>query len=434
MPDAPARSGARRLFVHGAGCGTPPFDCLAERALVLASADDVVCVPRAVDPEYLGFLSSIGVGPAAANVMVVPARSGIDGSLAERLLRSGGMVEQVATRVSGAEVVIHPAAATPDVVALGQALGLVTGRCVRVHAGAPELTALAENPQHMRERAVALGIPVAPGEVVHLPPFGRRRRDLEPLRAAIERQRRCTGRVTVRGASGVPGSRFLVEPGGDDTDDVVGRIAVRADQRTYLVEVLIEATVRSTVHARVEPGTGRVEVRAVSDRRLGRGMVPTGSRYPTAARSAERMVEWATRLAATLGQEGFGGPVSVDFVEQRAASGEAQATLSGVTPRATEATYALALGERLLAPAFVSGTVPTRMPAFGALRQTLGRLLYDPDQGCGVVPLATGWLDQGRCPIVALGADRQQASELFGRAQALMAPRPVDSPGARPIS
>jgi hypothetical protein len=35
---------------------------------------------------------------------------------------------------------------------------------------------------------------------------------------------------------------------------------------------------------------------------------------------------------------------------------------------------------------------------------------------------------------VALGADRLHASELFGRAQALMAARAVDSPGGRPVS
>ena len=38
-------------------------------ALVLASGDDVVCVPREIDAEYLGFLSAVGVGPSAANVL-----------------------------------------------------------------------------------------------------------------------------------------------------------------------------------------------------------------------------------------------------------------------------------------------------------------------------------------------------------------------------
>jgi len=434
MPDAPAGSGSRRLFLHGAGSETPPLDPQAERALVLASGDDVVCVTRAVDPEYLGFLSSLGLGPSAANVVVVAARPAIEGSLAERLLRAGGMMEQIAGRPGGTELVLHPGAGTADVFALAEELAVVAGRRVPVHAASPELTALAEARHRMRERAVALGVPVAPGEVAELPPFGRRRRDLEPLRLAIERQRRCTGRVLVRGASGTGGPRYLVEPGGDDTDDVVGRIASRSDQRTYLVEVMVESAVGTTVHTRVEAGTGRAVIRALSDRRLGRGLTPMGTRYPTAARLGEAMAEWAVRLAESLGAEGFAGPVSFDFVEHRAASGLPRAFLGDVCPRAAEATYALALGGRLSAAAFVSGTVPTRAASFGALRQVLGRLLYDPDRGTGIVPYATGWLDQGRCPIVALGPDRHQASELFGRAQALLAPRPVDSPGGRLVS
>ncbi len=82
--------------------------------------------------------------------------------------------------------------------------------------------------------------------------------------------------------------------------------------------------------------------------------------------------------------------------------------------------------------ALVSGTVPTGAADFGALRHLLGRLLYDPDRGSGIVPYATGWLDQGRCPIVALGPDRHQASELFGRAQALMARRRLTAPAGGP--
>ncbi|HEU5041279.1 MAG TPA: hypothetical protein VFT84_10680, partial [Gemmatimonadales bacterium] len=429
MPEAPARSGARRLFLHCAGSATPPFDRQAERALVLASGDDVVCVPREIDPEYLGFLSSIGLGPSAANVVAVPERSGIGGSLAERILRTGGMVEQLAGRLGATEVILHPSAGTADVFALAQGLERVAGRRVRVHASPPERTAEADARHRMRERATALGIPVAPGEVAELPPFGRRRRDLEPLRAAIERQRRCTGRVVVRSALGAGGpTRFLIEPGGDDTDDVLARIALGSGHRIWLVEVMVEASVRATVDVLVEPGTGTVRLRGVSDRRLGRGLTPVGSRYPTAARSVKQMETWAAGIAASLGADGFSGPVSVDFVEPHTSAGAPLAFFSGARGRPSEASYALGLGERLAAAALVSGTVPTRAATFGRLRQLLGSLLYDPDRGSGIVPYATGWLDQGTCPVVALADDRLQASELFGRAQVLVAPRPVDSP------
>jgi hypothetical protein len=436
MPDAaPAGAGTRRLYLHCVGSALPAFERQAERALVLASGDDVVCVPREIDPEYLGFLSALGLGPAAANVVAVPARDGVAGTLAERLLRTGGMVEHLAGRLGTAEVTVHPYAGRADVFALAQALELVRGRRVGVYAGSPELTARAGTKHLMRERAIALGIPVPHGVVATLPHHGRRRGDLEPLRAAIERQLRRTGRVVVRGTSSEGGSsRFLVEPGGDDTDEVLRRVALRPDNRIYLVEVLTEATARVTVHTRIDPGSRRVRIAGVSDRRLGRGLTPAGTRYPTAARSVAAMECWAARLADSLAAEGFAGRIGFDFVESRGEGDEPAVCLTGVGPRASEATYAMALGQRLRTGAFVSGTVPVRAGSFGRLREMLGRLLYDPDRGSGVVPYATGWLDQGKCPMVALGTDRHQASELFGKAQAALAEKAVDIPGGRPVS
>jgi hypothetical protein len=248
-------------------------------------------------------------------------------------------------------------------------------------------------------------------------PFGRRRHDLEPLRLAIGRQLRRTGRVIVRGASGVDGaSTFVVGPGGQDTDEELRRIALTSDNRAYLVEVLVDATVCSTVHLRVEPDGGGVALVGISDRRLGRGLASAGSRYPSAARTAESMKSWAGLFGGWLREAGYSGLVGLDFVEYRdQGTGESRSFFAGVNPRASEETYALALKDGVAAPAFVSGTVTTRAPGFGRLREALGGLLYDPDRGSGVIPYATGCLDQGRCPMVALGTDRLHAAELLDR-------------------
>lgn len=424
MSDAvPAPAGTRRrLFLHCVGSPVPGHDRYAERALVLARGDDVVCVPRGIEPEYLGFLSALGLGPAAANVIAAPAGNGeVAWSLAGRLLHGGGLVELVARRLGATPVTIHPYAGTAAVFALARALERVSCRPVRVHAARPDLLDLAHQRPLMRARAAALEIPVAEGEVAELAsPFGRRRHDLEPLRLAIGRQLRRTGRVIVRGASGVDGAcTFVVGPGGEDTDEVLRRIALASDNRAYLVEVLVDATVCSTVHLRVEPDGGGVALVGISDRRLGRGLASAGSRYPSAARTAESMKTWAARFGGWLREAGYSGLVGLDFVEYRdRATGETRSFFSGVNPRASEGTYALALKDGVAAPAFVSGMVTTRAPGFGRLREALGGLLYDPDRGSGVIPYATGCLDQGRCPMVALGNDRLHASELLGKAQA----------------
>lgn len=420
MPE-PARSRARptRLFLHDA-VPYPARERHAERALLLAGAEDVVCLSREVEAEYLGFLSSLGLGPAASNVVVVPGRDGGADSLAGRLLRAGGKVEHLAARLGAGPIAIHPYGATAEVFALARALELVAGRPVVVAGGPPAQAAQADRRPHMRSRAVELGIPVPPGEVVPLPPYARRRRDLEPLRLAIERQLRCTGRVVVRGAgAGRSGTRYVVEPGGDDTAEVLRQVALGGGERDYLVEVLADVILSATVHLRLDGDGAPVCGLGVSERRLGRALAPSGTRYPVAAGRLDSMHEWAQSLAVSLQREGLRGPLNVDFVEYREGGGETRAACVGVRPRPDEGACALALRERLGAAAFVSGVVPTRAGRFGVLRGLLGGLLYDPDRGSGLVPYAPGWLAEGRCAMVALGPDRLQAAELFGRAQSV---------------
>ncbi len=415
MPDAaPAHAGTRRrLFLHRIG---------AERALVLAAGDDVVCVARPVEPEYLGFLSSIGLGPEAANVLVSP-----------RLPDGDDLVRRAAGRLGTArEITLHPDAGVPEVFHFARTLEQAAGRPVRVFAGRPDLTALADQRHLMRARAVELGLPVAEGEVAELTsPFGRRRRDLEPLRQAVERQLRRTGRVLVRGAAGGEGpSAFIVGPGGDDSDGVLRRLGLRPHQRVYLVEVMVVASVCTTVQMAIEPERGVIRRLGMADRRWGRGLVRAGSQHPTAARTAGEMQQWADAFAGWLGDAGYAGTVGLDFVEYRdPATGRPRSFFSGVDPRANEATYALALKRTVAAPGMVSGTLPARLPGFARLRELLGRLLYDPDRGSGVIPYAIGSLEQGRCPLVAVGATRLHAAELLGKAGAA-----VDSSGGRPVS
>ena len=75
--------------------------------------------------------------------------------------------------------------------------------------------------------------------------------------SAIERQLRHTGRVILRGASGASGSStFVVGRGGEDTTGVLRRIASRTDNRIYLVEAMVEATVSPNVQIQVHADDG----------------------------------------------------------------------------------------------------------------------------------------------------------------------------------
>jgi hypothetical protein len=318
---------------------------------------------------------------------------------------------------------LHPRIATTETFELASALERVTGSPVVVVGGPPGIADLGRQKHLMRARAVALGIPVAEGEVAELAYAGaRRRRDLEPVRIAIERQLPRTGRVIVRGASGAGGSAtFVVGGGGDDTDGVLRRLAHRADNRVYLVEAMVEATVSPTIRMVVDPWTGDVSCQGVCDQRWGRRFSRIGHQLPGAARTDEAMRKWSRILVGRMRQEGFVGPVGLDFVEYRDATGAPRSFLADVNPGVGEASYPLELRSRIGASAFVSGPVASAVPTFAQLRRVLGRLLFTPGRNDGVVPVAPSLLAEGRCGLVALASSRLQAAELFGKAQAAAA-------------
>ena len=415
-----------RIFIHCLGslrslrtldAAIPGFDRYPERALLLAEPGDLVCVSAPIDPEYLEFLAGLGIGPRAEDVVV----AGGAGPLAERLRAAPHPLLQ---RLRGAaEVVwIEPYAASDAAFALAATLRCESGAAIRVRSGLPEITTHADQKHLMRERAEALGIPVADGEVAMLAHAGGRRRgDLGPVREAIERQLGLTGRVIVRGSSGASGSStFVVGRGGDDTDGVLRRIALRTDNRCYLVEAMVEATASPNLMLDIPADGGPIGPAEMSDQRWGRTLVHDGNQSPSCARLLAPMEGWARMLASWLRREGYAGPVGFDFVEYRdRRTGGPAALLAEVNPRVNGASYPLAVRRRL-APraAFVSGTVPTGTQRFADVRATLGALLFDPERGSGVVPYVTGGLGQGRCAVVALAGSRLRAAELYGAARA----------------
>jgi hypothetical protein len=430
----------RRFYLHcmgslrslqGLGESLPGLDRYAERALLLAGEGDVVCVPRPVDPRYLEFLAGLGMGPRPEHIVVPNGRGGsADRPLAERLLGDPGVLSSAARAVHAAEVTLEPYAATPDVMALAEVMERDSGIPVRVD-GSPRITRYADQKHHMRAKAQELGIPVAEGEVAELTfAGGRRRRDLEPVRSAIERQLRHTGRVIVRGASGASGSStFVVGRGGEDAGGVLRRIADRSDNRIYLVEAMVEATVSPNVQIQVPRGSGPLVSVGVTDQRWSRGLTHAGNQLPSSARTVEAMDAWSRMLATWMRGQGYSGLVGFDFVEYRdPVTGGCRAFLAEVNPRVNGGTYPLAVRARLnesaaragrpAAPAFVSGTVETRVRSFARVKAAIGHLLFDPDRGTGVVPYATGCLDHGKCAMVALAGSRLRAAELYGAAQA----------------
>ncbi|MGH8938054.1 MAG: ATP-grasp domain-containing protein, partial [Actinomycetes bacterium] len=245
----------------------------------------------------------------------------------------------------------------------------------------------------------------------------------------IQRHLGRTGRVIVRGSCGAAGSSaFVVGAGGEDVDGLLRRLTRRVDNRLYLVEAMVPATVSPNVQLHIAPDGGSITCVGVTDQRWERALVHGGNLYPSRARTVESMLEWACRMARWLQREGYAGLLGLDFVEYRdPRSGEHRAFLAEVNPRVNGATYPLAVLERLNAVqrsagrpesrAFVSGSVEIRSPTFAAFRRAAEPLLYSPVTGRGVMPYTIGALAHGRCGVVVLGASHDEVLRAYGEFQ-----------------
>jgi Pre ATP-grasp domain len=437
MPAAP-----RDIYVHCAisvpylaalNASIPGVERYAERALLLAERDDVVCLTDAIDPDYMEYLAELGIGPAPENLVIASRfdRGVSARPLWQRLLESSGALECIEALLSGRSAgQVQPFIASRGQFQLAAALEKRTGIPVGVIGGPANVVGHADQKHHVRAKALELGVPVAEGEVVDLTLVDRRSRvERELLLMAIERHIGSTGRVIVRGTSGAAGSSTFVASRGD-IPELLRRLVSCPENRIYLVESMVEATASPNVQMRVDPAAGLVECMGVTDQRWEQGLIHGGNLYPSAARCIGDMVGWAETLSRWLMGEGFAGIAGFDFVEYGGADGKPRAFLAEINPRINGATYPLHLIRRLgtirrqdgrvEVGAFASGTIKTEARTFGQLREQLGDLLWLPDGEAGLVPYVTGGLPYGKCGVVALATTAVEAAELLAEADSAM--------------
>ena len=294
----------------------------------------------------------------------------------------------------------------------------------------PELVAYADQKHHIRAKALELGVPVADGEVVTLPRAGgRRRRDYDALRAAVERHLPATGQAIVRGAQGAAGaSTFVVGGRGEDVDGLLRRLGQREDNRVYLVEVLVPAIVSPHVQLHVPAAGDPITCLGVTDQRWERPFVHGGNIFPTTGRSVPAMLDWSCRLATWFQGEGYVGSLGLDFVEYAdPATGAVRTLLAEVHPRGDGATEPLGILERRNAEqraagrpesrAFVSGTLDLGSGGLARLRGLGREFLYSAERGRGVVPCEPNGAGAERLGMVVLGESRDDVLRTYGELQ-----------------
>lgn len=293
----------------------------------------------------------------------------------------------------------------------------------------PALVAYADQKHNIRAKAIELGIPVAAGEVVTLPRAGgRRRRDYDALRAAVERHMHATGQAIVRGAQGAAGAAtFVVGGRGEDVDGLLRRLGQRHDNHIYLVEVLVEATVSPHVQLHIASEDGPITCLGVTDQRWERPFVHGGNIYPTTGRGVPAMLDWSHRLAQWFQAEGYAGHLGLDFVEYEGAHREVCTLLAEVHPRSDGATAPLEVlasrnatqraEGRPESGAFVSGAIDFGPGGAGRLMETGSAFLYAPATGRGLLVSEVNGRGPDRRDVVVLGSSRDDVLRAWGELQ-----------------
>ncbi len=406
-------------------------------ALLLARPKDIICLNYPPEEAHLRFLAELGLGCERANIVVASRGDGSDAgeTLPERLLDNPAAFKrlvELARRAEG-DLRLQPLLAARKEGELARALSDAVGREVHVLGGDAEFVLRACLKHNVRAKAVELGVPVAPGEVVELPvrddgtPA-----DLAPVRRALARHARRTGRAIVRGTCGTSGSSCLVAEG---SEEGIGRIldalAARSDNSIYLVEEMFEVLTSPNIQIFIDPDDRTVRCVSAADQRLDGELGYGGNVYPSRSQTLPEMMDAALELGRWLAGEGFTGLAGYDFVEYRdPETGRPRQVLSELNPRINGASYAAVLMERFNERArqgrgvpvevFLSAKFNVTPRSFADLRRRYAHLFFDPATGKGMFPYGTGLLEFGRFKAAFFGRTRDEVEGLHADFEALL--------------
>jgi len=412
------------------------FEKYAERALVVARPHDMACVFNQVDPDYLQFLSRLGVGPQEQNVIVASekgpplAGSGLINSLIQNdaaLFALQRLVRQ------GQKIVVNPYMISAEKFHLARVLRRILGTSVEIFGGDQRIVEYANHKHHIRAKAIELHIPVAEGEVIDI---DRRAKDpyrLTPLRAAIDRHLGRTGRVIVKGTHGFSGSSLvIVDDDGEKVRSALSKIVEKTRNETYLVEAMLNVTVSPNILMSIEAGDGDISCVGMTDQLLRKDLAHEGNSYPSKAKTLAAMLMAARKMSRWLQTQGYAGLVGLDFGEYiNHVTGQYEYFLVEVNPRTNASVYPKALMEHLnarqtqegkpLIAAFLATNVAVQARSFSSLAQTLGPLLFNPSAGKGIIPYNTGCLENGKCSVAIFGGSEDDVTRIYRDCKAMLA-------------
>jgi len=279
----------------------PTAPVYPERSVLSARPDDIVCVSKKVDEDYLRFLYKFGIGPRQENIVLASESANQSSlmSLSDLLISNDKALSAIQGLVKpNKKIILNPFIATRKEFKLAATLESLLGKKVQL-LGNPDIVDYANHKHSVKAKALELGVPVCEGDIVELD-FGDAGKpvDLKPIRVAIDKYIHKTGRVIIRGTYGASGSSvFIVENNPESVEKALSDIADRTSNKIYLVEVMLKLVASPNIMLHVEPDNGRVLCVSVTDQILSDNLMHDGNVYPSSAKTLTDMLNSAWEMS-----------------------------------------------------------------------------------------------------------------------------------------
>ncbi len=410
----------------------PDVDKYAERALLRATKQDIICVPCPVEPAYIEFLHELGIEVTPDNIIAESSDPYPQGksSLAGRFPSNSEVQNALIRRIDrGKTLVLHLFILSETEIALARALEKRTGREITVMGGNPNIIREVYAKEFIRAEAKRRYIPFAPGEVVRLP---QKRSSISSdtllLRSAVKSHIGVTGKVLIRGSIGTSGSSIIIIQTGEESriEKSLEMILGANENRVFVVNPFFEPLVSPNILTFISPDTGDISLVCASDQRLNDQMIHKGNIFPSNAQRLPEMIRDSIQLTEWLAACGLTGFAGFDFVEyQNEKEGNRKYFLTELNPRVNEALYPKGLQERIRTihetantepAAFLSANLHTTASSFARLRERYDNRFFNLCSRKGLLPYNTGRLNGSGAvhpfSAVFLGSTREEVQKM----------------------
>ena len=358
------------------------LDALSRRAVLLADEADTVVVDGAMDPGWLGFVRSLGLGTDRIEV----ARGG-DGGLMDRVLGDAALLE----RLRGVGVV-EGYMGSAGLARLGAVLA---ARVMSAEVGLVDRLNLKSSLPGVLERA---GVPTIESAIVAR----------DAVMACVESMR-SGGDVIVRADVSIGGCGVWMIRGGEGVEALERGLARSMADRLFTVQRLLDVDCSPNVQYRC--GEGGAALVGVSDQRMTAELAFVGNTWPSVMGGDAGLREQSDRIVGVLVEDGYVGYVGIDFIRTR--GGEVFPI--EINPRVNTSTFAIEVAQRLGVGAFVLATGVRVDPGldFEGFARVVGDDLYA--DGVGVVPMTMAHAHRSAMDVMVFGDTLEEVQRIAER-------------------